>query len=149
MPESAAITAVSLPDPAPGFPLRRETDGVHPTGFGPGSTFWTATFLLGVTPPDLSTPTPGVVTGTPTAAEATVLVIDGHPFDLSAPTRIDDVPVAGTTQVQGQTALVTKSCDQTDLYFSTGRFQVLIAGFPGSTDVETLVTLGNAIHGLQ
>src|SRR4051794_3056751 len=48
----AALDAVTLPDPAPGFPLRRWPDaGSQPTGLGlGGGTYWTKGFGLGVTP---------------------------------------------------------------------------------------------------
>lgn len=144
---SAAIGGVRLPDPAPGFSLRRGTDSVDPTGIGDG-TYWTATFLVAEKPGLTSTPAPGIVEVEPTGPEATVLVSDGHPFALSSsPSEIDGIPVTGTVTVHGYRGYVTRTCDQTDIYFTSGRFDVLLAGF-GTNDAQ-LVALGNAIEGLQ
>jgi hypothetical protein len=152
---SQQIQAVSLADPAPGYPLRRGADAVVPTGFGPSANYWTATFTLAQALPAAHTATSGVVQTEPTEHGATVLVIDGHPFDLSNPTRIEGVPVSGTTTVLGHKAWITSACDQTDVVFSTGRFQVLLADFPGGdntvahANLASLQTLAAALHGLQ
>ncbi len=152
---SQQIRAVSLADPAPGYPLRRGADSVTPTGFGPSSTYWTATFLLAQTPGAQRTMGDGAVETDPTGPEATVLVIDGHPFNLDHPTAIEGVPVSETTTVLGHEAWVTSACDQTDIVFSTGRFQVLLAGFPGGDDaardmnVARLQAVAGALQGLR
>ncbi|MGH8890947.1 MAG: hypothetical protein ACRDV3_14460 [Acidothermaceae bacterium] len=149
------IEAVTLPDPAPGYPLRRGNDAVIPTGFGASSNYWTATFTLAQTPADSHTAANGVVDTEPAGPEATVLVIDGHPFDLANPTSIEGVPVSETTTVLGHKAWITSACDQTDVVFSTGRFQVLLAGFPGGNDsvrdanLVRLTALADALRGLQ
>lgn len=146
--ESAQIKAVTLPDPAPGYPLRRAPDSVGLTGFGPGATYWSATFLLAVTTGATTSLGAGVSEVDPTGPEATVIVADGRPYDLSSPTSIQSVPVVKTLTVQGHPAYLTEACDQTDLYLSTGRFQVLVAG-SGGTTVNKLVALENALTGLQ
>lgn len=145
---SAAIKAVRLPNPAPGFPLRREPDSVTENEFGPDGEFWTATFLLGVTPGRTVGSGPGFVEVDPTGKEATVLVSDGHPFDLSSPTTIDSLPVMRTLEVQGHEAYVTATCEQTTIYLTTGRFQVEVTGFGGTT-VGEMVELENSLSGLQ
>lgn len=152
---SQQIQEVSLTDPAPRYPVRRGADAVVPTGFGPSANYWTATFTVAQTLPAAHTAAGGVVQTEPTEHGATVLVIDGHPFDLSNPTRIEGVPVSGTTTVLGHKAWITSACDQTDVVFSTGRFQVLLAGFPGGdrtvadANLASLQTLAAALHGLQ
>jgi hypothetical protein len=154
---SAAIAAVRLPNPAPGFPVRRLPDAVGTTEFATSTTqYWTATFLLGVTPGVTSSPGP-VASGSnaptvtevdPTGPQATVQVIDGHPDDLSAPTSIEGMPVIGTRQLQGHRAYVTASCDTTDLYLTTGQFEVAETGFGGTT-LDQLIALEGALTGLQ
>jgi hypothetical protein len=152
---SDAIQAVRLADPAPGYPLRRGDDSVSPTGFGPSSDYWTATFLLAQTPGATRTLAEGVVETDPTSPEATVLVIDGQPFNLDNPRELEGVPVSGTTTMLGHRAWVTNACDQTDIVFSTGRFQVLLAGSPGGDDnaraanIARLTTLAESLQGLQ
>lgn len=152
---SAQIRGVSLANPAPGYPLRRGEDSLDPTGFGPSATFWTATYLVAQTPSAQRTLDGGGTETDPTGPEATVLVIDGHPFNLDNPTTIEGLPVSETTTVLGHQAWVTSACDQTDIVFSTGRFQVLLAGFPGGddavrdTNVARLKVLAGALQGLQ
>jgi hypothetical protein len=152
---SQAIQAVTLADPAPGYPVRRGSDSVTPTGFGPSSDYWTATFLLAQRPGVSHTIEPGVVETDPTGPEATVLVIDGHPFDLDNPKTVEGVPVTGTTSVLGHEAWVTNACDQTDIFFSTGQFQVLLAAFPGGdddaqeTNIARLTAVAEQLRGLQ
>lgn len=152
---SAQIRGVSLRNPAPGYPLRRGADSLAPTGFGPSSTYWTATYLLAQTPGAQHSIGNGAVEVDPTGPEATVLVIDGHPFNLDNPTTIEGLPVSETITVLGRPAWVTSACDQTDIVFSTGRFQVLLAAAPGGDDtvrdanVARLKELAAALEGLQ
>lgn len=152
---SAAIQQVTLADPAAGYPFRRGADSLTPTGFGPSANYWTATFLLAQRPGVTTTLAQGVVETDPTGPEATVLVIDGHPFDLDNPTTLEGVPVSGATTVLGHQAWVTSTCDQTDIVFSTGRFQVLLAGFPGggddarATNIARLTAVAEQLHGLR
>ena len=152
---SQQIRAVSLPNPAPGYPLRRGGDSLAPTGFGPSAEYWTATYLLAQTPGAQHSVGNGAVEVDPTGPEATVLVIDGHPFNLDNPTTIEGLPVSETTTVLGHPAWVTSACDQTDVVFSTGRFQVLLAAAPGGDDtvrdanVARLKELAAALEGLQ
>lgn len=146
---SQAIQAVKLADPAPGYAERRNRDGVVPTGFGASSSFWTATFTL-ARPVASDSPS-----GDAYPPGATVLVIDGHPFDLEDPAVIGGIPVSGATTVLGHEAWVTSSCDQTDVVFSTGRFEVLLVAYPGgdsatvAANVASLKALAGALQGLQ
>lgn len=152
---SSEIRDVTLADPAPGYPLRRATDSLAPTGFGPSSTYWAATYLLAQTPGAEHSLGGGGMETDPTGPEATVIVIDGHPFNLDNPTTIEGLPVSETTTVLGHQAWVTSACDQTDIVFSTGRFQVLLAAFPGGDDsvrdanVARLAAVAERLHGLQ
>jgi hypothetical protein len=145
----AEIAAVALPNPAPGFPLRRMPDQVDEEGFGPSLTIPSAVFLLGTTP-DRVTPLPsGGTESDPAGPEATIIVVDGHPFDLSAPKIIEDESVTGSVTLPGGlTGYLTKTSDQLTLYVQTGRFQVLVAGWQ-ITSVDPLVTLFGALTGLQ
>lgn len=152
---SQAIRGVTLANPAPGYALRRDSDSLAPTGFGPSSEYWTATYLLAQTPGARHTIGNGAVEVDPTGSEATVLVIDGHPFNLDNPTTIEGLPVSETITVLGRQAWVTSACDQTDIVFSTGRFQVLLAAAPGGDDtvrdanVARLKEVAAALKGLQ
>jgi len=152
---SQEIEAVKLADPAPFYALRRGDDALTPTGFGASSTYWTATYLLAQKPGVQHTFAKGGVEVDPAGPEATVLVIDGHPFDLDNPTTLEGVPVSGRTTVLGHQAWVTSACDQTDIVFSTGRFQVLLAGFPGGgtatseTNIARLEEVAAGLSGLQ
>ncbi len=139
---SAALRAVHLPNPAPGFAVRRGNDTLLATGFG-NSTYWVATFLVAQQPLGQSA-TPA----TSGSTEAAVLVIDGAPFDLDAGVRkIRGAKVSGTAEIQGQTAYVTHSCGLTAMYFHAGEFQVTLTGL--NTTVEQLVTLGDSLEGLE
>ena len=145
----AGIDAVALPDPAPGFPLRRWTDGVEPSaGMGQSSTtYYVATFGLAVTPgrtlSDGSTQ--------PTGPEITLFVGD-FPMPAVSGGRIEGHDVVASPTVHGVTGHVTswteKGTPMHDLYFSTGTFTVAVHGF-GDVTTAQLVALGDALTGLR
>lgn len=144
---SAALTAVSLPDPAPGFPLRRFPDATARTTALDGA-YWAHDFLLGRTPPDCQPlPPAGDGSCTPTGPEATVIVL-GRAKDIrpGADGRLYGASVTGRRTVDNHTAYVTQDGGPA-LLFATGQFTVIVAGSAGTT-VNELVTLADALHGL-
>lgn len=145
---SAALLGVSVPDPAPGFPLRREPDSAATESLSTGGTYWADTFLVGRTPPSCTT-YPGGGACSPTGPEATVIVTKGpQPTSPDAHNEIENEPVVQTTTIDGHPAYVTQDNSETVLYFSAGPFAVLVAGDQGAT-VNDLTTLAESIHGLQ
>ena len=146
----AGIDAVALPDPAPGFPIRRWKDGVGPTSFGDGSTsYYVATFGLAKTPYADVPGSPG--SQVPTGPEITLFVGD-FPMPSASGGSIAGNPIVASPSVAGVTGYVTTGSDKGtpthDLYFSSGAFTVEIHGFGGVTTTE-LVALGNALTGLR
>ncbi len=148
----ADVAAVALADPAPGFPLRRWSDGAELTSMAGGRDFWVATFGVALRPEITSTDSAGSVSGEPTGPEATVMV-GAFPLPaMAADGTIEGHPVVATVPVAGVTGHVTrfteKTSDLAQLFFSSGRFSVEITGFGGVTP-DQLVALGNALTGLQ
>jgi len=142
----AGIDAVGLPDPAPGFPIRRWKDDVAPSsGMGSATTtYYVAAFGLAKHPYATLPGSPG--SQVPTGPEITILVGD-FPLDAKAVAASDaDARVANTTGylVSG----MDKTTPTHDLYFSTGTWTVEIHGFGGVTTAE-LVALGNALTGIR
>jgi hypothetical protein len=141
---SEALRHVSLPDPAPGFPMRvpDPKDMIAYSGFGAGSSadYWSTLFKVEQTP---------AKGGVPTGPEASVIVIDG-PVSATPDShnQIDGLPVIGHRTVSGRPAYVTQDGAATILTFDTGRFTVDITGDFGAT-VDQLVALGAALTGLQ
>jgi hypothetical protein len=134
------LEAVSLPDPAPGFPVRRvpnETAGL--CGCGGPVDVWAKTFLVGVRPDAITDNHDGTYGGVPTGPEASVLVIDGQ---VSERYR-----VTGHVKVGGYLATVLSDEGRAALAFSAGRFAVEVWGDEGAT-VDQLVTLAESIRGL-
>jgi hypothetical protein len=105
-----ALLQVCLPDPAPGFPLRRAHDSTAMTSFNAGVAVPTRTFLVGVKPPITKQLGGGATESTPTGQEATVMVARAGAF----PTTPDGVraqreyTVTGTTPVRGADATVVR-----------------------------------------
>ena len=146
------LARVTLPDPAPGFPVRRWADEVAGESFTPGETTptWTKVFGLAVTPPTSATDANGDATGEPTGPEVTLRV------GLFAPAaeeggRIKGDRVVATVPVAGTEGRVTTSLDKgtavRTLYLHVHDLSVEIIGFDGVT-TEQLVALGNALRGL-
>ena len=133
----AALRAVSLPDPAPGFGPRRFPDSVEITinlNRVPGQ-FWTATFGVGDT--------------NASGKQATVFVGDfPMPATSGTPTLgATPGPITDTPTVAGHQAYVTHDGDQTILYFRTAGFTVQVCGWNAS--VDDLVTLAESLRGIE
>jgi hypothetical protein len=155
----ADLVAVALPDPAPGFPIRRWRDSVGLEPGPPGqAAHWSATFGLAATPPKTETDAAGNVTAYPTGPEVTIFV-NRLPIPELANGTLEGHPVIATPTVAGVTGHVTSYRDKgtpvgdmgtsvRELYFSTGKFSVKVVGFDGVSTAE-LVTLGNSLTGLQ
>jgi hypothetical protein len=156
----AALRNVSLPDPAPGFPVRRAEDSLAMTASQTG-TYWTDSFLVAANPPtctavpleSTSTTSPSGVgnpTGTqctPNGAEATVLVTQGPESTAPGPNgQIEGVPVSQIVTVDGQLGYITNVNSQLELYFGVGTFAIQVSG--DDTKVADLVTLADSLHGL-
>ena len=146
------LADVSLPDPAPGFPIRRVEDKLTPTSFGPGKLYWVQTFLLARRPATVTTDANGNTSGVPNGPEVTVFVGDFPAAKTSPGGTIKGRKVVASPTVAGVTGHVTayteKGTPVKTLYFSGGGFNVEVIGFGGVTTRE-LVDLGNAITGLH
>jgi hypothetical protein len=144
----AALEAICLPNPAPGFPLRRGPDTTTMTGGGLIQTSaLTRTFLVGVTPPITTIEANGTILSTPTGPEATVVVARDGAF----PTTPEAVGAAGVYPVVATTAALGMSA--TIVQVEAGEIGVLVSadGFAvaayGSAPAQ-LVTLINSLQGL-
>ena len=146
----ADLAAVTLADPAPGFPVRRWADDVTPETSGPGKPDrWVATFGLAVRPELTSTPTPGTTSGWPNGPEVTIFVgAYSTPIHLSG---LGSRAVAGAPTVAGVTGHLAQYTEKgatfSVLYFTTGKFTTEIIGDHVTT--AQLVALGDALTGLQ
>ncbi|MGN6132246.1 MAG: hypothetical protein ACTHOK_18055 [Nocardioidaceae bacterium] len=151
-PTRAGLRQVSLPDPAPGFPVRRAPDSVERMAVGPTpGESWVKTFLLAAAPAVETTDAAGNVSGTPTGPEATVFVGGMPEASPGADGMIAGRPVVATPTVAGVTGYVTaggeKGTPVSTLYFTRGRLSVEVVGF-GDVPVRRLVDLGDALTGL-
>jgi hypothetical protein len=108
--EKAALDRISLPDPAPGFPVWRAKDTTAMTDFGSGVA-WTRTMLRAVKPGTSTTEGSGVIDTTPNGQEATVMVAchGAFPTTPRAVGAAHEYPVIGTTTARGQAATVVRS----------------------------------------
>jgi hypothetical protein len=152
--QRARLMAVSLPDPAPGFPVRRWADPerISPTlGIGEASA-WTRNWGLAVTPYRQVTGSDGQVSEVPTGPEVTLTVgyfpLPAHGKGLSGGRErlVADVDVAG-----GRGWVTTgsdKGSPTRHLYVAVGDLSVWIDGIDGVSTAE-LVALGNALRGLR
>ena len=143
-PPPAALLEVSLPDPAPGFPLRRWTDDVGLETVGSGERpHWTALFGLGVQPDNAD--------GTPGGPQVTLRVGD-FPMPANHGGTIEGHDVVASPEVAGVQGHVTlyseKGTAIRELYFSTGTHTVEVIGF-GGVSTDQLVALGDALQGLR
>jgi len=103
------LASISLPDPAPGFPVRRSPDNASNTSHA--GVYMTRIFLLAVTPGITRTLAPGVTETRPTGQEATVMVACHGAFPTT-PDQINaqhQATVIGTTKARGQTATIVRS----------------------------------------
>ena len=146
----ADLAAVSLPDPAPDFPVRLFPDSVQPESSGAGNqSRWVSIFRLAASPERTSTPSPGVVVSHATGPEVTMFVgAYSKPVHLSG---LKSQSLAGSPEVAGVVGHLAEYTEKGTtfrcLYFTTGKFTVEIIG----ADVTTaqFVALGNALTGLQ
>jgi hypothetical protein len=146
----ADIAAVSLANPAPGFPIRRWKDDLYPEFSTPGrAQHWVALFGLAVRPEITSTPSPGLISARPNGPEVTIFV-----GDYPTPVHLEGLgsrPVSGSPAVAGVVGHLAEYTEKgttfSVLYFSTGKFTVEIIG-AGVTTAQ-LVALGDALTGLQ
>ena len=108
--ERDALARISLPDPAPGFPVVRGDDTVM-NQFGGGRFAWTRTILLAVKPGTSKTLAPGVIDTKPNGQEATVIVAchGAFPTTTAGVNAEREYPVIGTTTARGQTATIVRS----------------------------------------
>ena len=144
------LAAVSLPDPAPDFPVRLFPDSVQPESSGAGNqSRWVSIFRLAASPERTSTPSPGVVVSHATGPEVTMFVgAYSNPVHLSG---LKSQSLAGSPEVAGVVGHLAEYTEKGTtfrcLYFTTGKFTVEIIG----ADVTTaqFVALGNALTGLQ
>lgn len=151
-PTRAGLRQVSLPDPAPGFPVRRAPDSVERMAVGPTpGESWVKTFLLAAAPAVETTDAAGNVSGTPTGPEATVFVGGMPEARPGADGMIAGRPVVARPTVAGVTGYVTaggeKGTPVSTLYFTRGLLSVEVIGF-GDVPVRRLVDLGDALTGL-
>ncbi len=151
-PTRVGLRQVSLPDPAPGFPVRRAPDSVErmPVGPTPGQ-YWVKTFLLASAPAAEVTDAAGNVSGTPSGPEVTMFV-GGMPEAKPGPDHtIAGRPVVVRPAVAGVTGYLTtgseKGTSTTTLYFTRGDLSVEVIGF-GNVPPRALVDLGDALTGL-
>ena len=145
------LMGVSLPDPAPGFPVRRSRDTVAETDGGVNPPFWTDVFLLAKTPDIVTTDANGNVSGKPTGPEVTVMVAtSGTLFNfgtnMSRCQQGSGAYRVGSVQADVETG-VEKGDHFTQLCFTKNQFRIQMTGSTGVTTTE-LVALGNAISGL-
>lgn len=136
----ADLEAVSLPDPAPGFPVRRLQDQrAALCRCGGPRDYWAMTFLVGVGPARVTDLGNGSVGASPTGPEASVIVTDGQ---VALRKR-----VVGHVEVGGRPTTVLEDSGRAVLLFSAGRFAVQVWGDAGATAGQ-LERLAAALRGL-
>jgi hypothetical protein len=152
--ERARLMAVSLPDPAPGFPVRRWADPqrITPEATGDGTASWTRVWGLAETPYRQETSADGQVTEFPTGPEITLRVgyfpmpRHGQGQGIYATeTFVEDVDVAGGRGWITTTA--DKGTRVRSLYLDAGDLSVVIVGMGGVSTAQ-LVALGDSLRGL-
>ena len=145
------LTDVSLPDPAPGFPIRREQEQIG--GMTEGSrTYWVKTFLLASEAGTPTTDAAGSASSSTNERQVTLVVGNFPMMRVKADGTIEGHEVVDSPAVAGATGLVTtyseKGTPISELYFDGEDFNVRVIGMGGVTTGE-LVDLGNAITGLH
>lgn len=149
----AYMSAVSLPDPAPGFPFRRWHDQVDWTG--PADVVGLGHWVLGIglserdgTQRDAA----GNLTGYAVAGAQVTLTVFDSPMPTVVGGRINNSTVTGSITVAGVSGILASYVEKgrtfDELYFSTGRLHVQITGGYGATTAQ-LVALGDALTGLS
>lgn len=133
----AALADVTVPDPAPGFPVRRDKDWTGHMADDRGRSYWVNTYLLadrsGLDHVTL------VVGYTPTAVVQPAGTIAGHPV-IASP------KVAGV--IGHVTRFEEKGTPISTLYFNAGDMNVMVSGTNNVT-INELVELGEAVGGLH
>jgi len=150
---AARFAAVTLPDPAPGFPVRRWTDELVQESVGGGAVTWSKLFGLAVTPGAETSTSDGGTTTTPTGPEITLRVsesvvagpVDGRVFGnpVDATSRVTVAGVEGTVSRYSE-----EGTDWVLLSFRAAGFHVEVGGNGEVTDAQ-LVALGEALTGLS
>ncbi len=147
----AALAAVSLPDPAPGFPYRLIADGAPSQATVDGQQYWIRNFDLAVKPETTTTDSSGTVTGEANGPEAVVQV---GTFPLPGDGGVvDRHPIVERPDVAGTTGVVVRynardGSPVAALYFHAGAFTASVMGFGGVT-TDQLTALGNALTGMN
>ncbi|HVU73876.1 MAG TPA: hypothetical protein VHE83_13005 [Mycobacteriales bacterium] len=150
----AGLDAISLPDPAPGFPVRRDKDSsfVQSGGDGTEKLEWTRFFAVEQSPVHTQQLGCGSYESSPTGPEATIMVMsradvppsDGRTFEGT-------IAVDGTTTALGHTAYIGHDKGSDDgwvaVQASNDKWTVIASGDSGTT-VDQLVTLIDAIEGI-
>lgn len=152
----ASALQIGLPNPAPGFPVRMEKDGVAKlTDPVTGVTCWARLFSVTKTAPT-EKPAGGDMTGSstvPTGPQVTVTVSQATSDPVSADGTVDGDPVVDRPQVAGVTSVLTRHFDSGDgsvwwqLRFDKGGYSVVMTASETVT-VQELRTLADAISGL-
>jgi hypothetical protein len=132
--QRAALTRITLPNPAPGFPTRRGEDTTV-NEFASGAAV-TRVLLLAVTPGITTTLAPGVIDTRPTGQEATVMVTCAGAFPTTpgAVRAANQYPVIGTTTALGQPATIVRS-DTHQLGVLVSAYGLDIAAYGDSSSV--------------
>jgi len=143
------LEAICVPDPAPGFPLRRNPDSTSMSGGA-----LTRIFLLGITPPVTTVQPGGAHLSVPTNSQATVVVArDGaFPTTPKAVQAAGEYPVIGTTTALDTTATIVRTDGGISVLVSVAGFDIAASGThygtaPPVTPAQ-LVDLINSIQGL-
>jgi hypothetical protein len=142
------LVAVTLPDPAPGFPYR-QNPGSPLIGFSLNNSstdYWGASFQVATRPPGTTVYGPGVF------QEVNIDVSHGPLPPLTPDGTIDGAKVTGTLPVAGVTGYLTTWTEKGgifhDLYFTTARFSVRLIGTDAVTTTQ-LVTLAESLTNIR
>jgi hypothetical protein len=144
--DEQAVSAVSLPDPAPGFPVRLQPDPVPRRIVVDGVTAWSRSFSVASSPETTASDGTGIAQGPEAAIEVGTFALpvksgsaNGHPIT-------DRVVIAGTVGYV-TTFEETPGARVRVLYFRVGGISVAVVGL-NDASTEQLVTLGSSLAGL-
>ena len=148
----AGLDDISLPNPAPGFPLRRDPDSsfVQSGSDGTDSLEWTRFFAVETSAPHVEQLGCGAYGSTPTGPEATIMVVPRFAGDTAGQKVEGSFPVTSTVTARGTTAYVSHQSDKEAydiLQVSTDKWTVIVTGDWGTT-VPEMVTLANALQNI-
>ena len=143
------LEAICVPDPAPGFPLRRNPDSTSMSGGA-----LTRTFLLGIAPPITTVQPGGAHLSVPTNSEASIIVTRDGAFPTTPKTiqAAGEYPVIGTTTARNTTATIVRTDSGISVLVSVDGFDIAASGShygtaPPVTPAQ-LVNLIDSIRGL-